>query len=207
MENNIVQLTETYALQIFENDLPADLRYHDLNHTLSVRESSLLIGAHYKLSEENLEAMEIAALLHDTGYVKAYTGHEAVSAEIAENFLVQHNYPPERIELVKELIAATKLVYEPKNLMQKIIKDADLNNLGQGQYLKTIDNLRKEMHTFLNLEYSDEDFYEMNIQFMDNHYYFTDKAKNLFNEKKAKNRKKVLTELNNIKKNGQKGNI
>lgn len=193
--NNIIQLTEEYVLKIFENDLPPDLHYHDLDHTMSVRETSLILGEHYDIGEANMEAMELAALLHDTGYVKAYTGHEKVSADLAEAFLAKHNYPDSQIHLVKELIDATKLVYEPKNLLQRIIKDSDLNNLGQRKYMRTIASLRSEMKTFLNLEYEDADFMEMNLKFMDGHKYFTDKASELFDEKKAKNRKKVVKAL------------
>ncbi len=197
--NNIIQLTEAYVLKIFENDLPPDLHYHDLNHTMSVRETSLILGEHYDIGTANMEAMELAALLHDTGYVKAYTGHEAVSAQLAEDFLTQHDYPAAQLALVKELIDATKLVYEPKNLLQRIIKDSDLNNLGQRKYMKTIASLRSEMKTFLHLEYEDAAFMEMNLKFMDGHSYFTEKANELFNEKKAKNRKKVVKALKTAK--------
>ena len=193
--NNIVQLTETYVLNIFENDLPPNLHYHDLDHTMSVRETALILGEHYDIGAANMEAMELAALLHDTGYVKAYTGHELVSAELAETFLSGHNYPAAQITLVKELIDATKLVYEPKNLLQRIIKDSDLNNLGQRKYMKTIASLRSEMKTFLGLEYEDDAFMEMNLKFMDGHSYFTEKASELFDEKKAKNRRKVVKAL------------
>ena len=209
MKSNIVQLTEAHVLKIFENDLPLDLDYHDLDHTMSVRETALTLGRHYDIGDVNMEAMELAALLHDTGYVRAYTGHEAVSAELAESFLSQHNYPPDQIHIVKELIDATKLVYEPKNLLQRIIKDSDLNNLGQSQYMKTIASLRHEMKTFLGQEYEDAAFMEMNLGFMDSHTYFTEKASELFDKKKAKNRKKVVRALANIinqntTKNGQK---
>jgi len=175
------------------------LEYHDLAHTMSVRETALILGAHYDIGATNMEAMEIAALLHDTGYVKAYTGHEKVSAELAVDFLTAHNYPAEKIALVVDLIDATKLVYEPKNLLQRIIKDADLNNLGQGKYMKTIANLRHEMKVFLGQEYEDAAFMEMNLGFMDGHSYFTEKASDLFDGKKAKNRKKVVKALKKIR--------
>jgi len=195
---NIIQLTEEYVLGIFEHDLPPNLYYHDLNHTMSVRQTALTLGAHYEIGEANMEAMEIAALLHDTGYVRAYTGHEKVSGELAVEFLKSHNYPEDRIALVLNLIDATKLVYEPKNLLQKIIKDSDLNNLGQGKYMKTIANLRHEMKVFLDQEYEDAAFMEMNLGFMDGHSYFTEKASELFDGKKAKNRKKVVKALKAI---------
>jgi len=192
MKKSIIELTEEYVLDIFKHDLPPNLYYHDLNHTMSVRQTALILGEHYDIGASNLEAMELAALLHDTGYVEAYVGHEAVSAKLAESFLSNHNYPTERITLVKELIDATKLVYEPKNLLQRIIKDSDLNNLGQKKYMKTIANLRHETKIFLGTNYTDAEFMEMNLRFMDGHSYFTEKASDLFDGRKAKNRKKVV---------------
>lgn len=198
MEKSIIELTEAYVLSIFEHDLPPNLYYHDLNHTMSVRETALILGAHYDIGEANMEAMELAALLHDTGYVEAYQGHEIVSAKLAKNFLSQHNYPAEQLHLVIELIDATKLVYEPKNLLQRIIKDSDLNNMGQKRYMKTIANLRHETKLFLGTEYTDAEFMEMNLRFMDGHSYFTDKASDLFDKKKAENRKKVVQALKDV---------
>ena len=143
--------------------------------------------------------MDLAVLLHDIGYIKTYTGHEDVSIEMAQDFLSKHHYPIEKLEIVKELITATKLDYQPKNQMQKIIKDADLNNLGQGKYLNTISNLRTEMGTFLGRHFEDVEWLEMNIKFIDNHSYFTEKAEELFNNKKRKNRKKVMKVIKGLK--------
>ena len=192
MKNNTLRNTEDYVLQLFENDLPAELRYHDLAHTLSVRDTSLILAKHYRIGEEDLEILEIAALLHDTGYVKVYAGHEEVGAEIAEVFLKKQDYPDEKIQKVKELIYATKPTNEPQNLLQEIIKDADMNNMGQGKYFKTIDNLRHEIKVFWGNEYTDLEFFENNILFMDNHFYFTDKAKELFDKKNIRLKKSYI---------------
>jgi len=206
MENNIIQLSETYIAQLFQQELPPELVYHDMAHTTSVRETSRILAEHYQLDNKQKEAMEIAAIFHDSGYIKVYQGHEEVSQEIADVFLKQHNYPEEQLILVKELIAATKLVYEPKNLLQEIIKDSDLNNLGQGKYLRTISNLRDEIKVFLGTQYEDKEWYQTNIKFIDGHTYFTDKAKELFNAKKKKNLKKVKKLLKNLKGKKEKKN-
>lgn len=199
MEKNIIQLSEAYIIQLFKQELPPELLYHDMAHTDSVRQTSLILADHYQLTDKEKEAMEIAAIFHDSGYIKVYKGHEEVSQEIAETFLKQYNYPTEQITLVKELIAATKLIYQPKNLLQEIIKDADLNNLGQSKYLRTISNLRAEMKVFLDTQYKDKEWYQTNIKFIDGHTYFTEKAKELFNAKKKENRKKVKKLLDNLK--------
>ncbi len=205
MGTNFIQLSSDYVKELFAAQLSPDLRYHSVQHTDSVRETSLLLAAHYELSEEEKEILEIAAIFHDSGYVKVYKGHEEVSQDIAEEFLLKHQYPTHKIETVKALIGATKLVTPPTNLSEEIIKDADLNNLGQKQYMQTIANLRYELSTFLKEEYSTESWYQTNIKFIDSHYYFTDYAKLLFDKKKKTNRKKVKTALQELTAPKKKG--
>ena len=198
METNFIQLSSDYVKNLFAEQLSPDLRYHSVQHTDSVRETSLLLANHYQLTTEEKEILEIAAIFHDSGYIKVYRGHEEVSQDIAEDFLQKHQYPLNKIETVKALIGATKLVTPPTNLIEEIIKDADLNNLGQKRYMQTIANLRHELVTFLGETQTTEDWYETNLKFIDNHQYYTDYAKQLFDRKKKSNRKKVKTALDEL---------
>jgi len=200
MKKNIVQLAATYIDRLFEEQMPSGLLYHDMAHTQSVRKVALKLAQHYNISASELEILEIATLFHDTGYVKAYTGHEFVSQEIATTFLKKHKYPAKKIERVNQLISATQLLQPPNNLLEEIIKDADLNNLGVGKYMRTIANLRSELGAFLNQHFKDKEWLKGNIAFLDNHKYFTQRAQDLFNDKKASNRKKVKKALKNLKK-------
>jgi len=106
-------------------------------------------------------------------------------------FLKKHHYPASLINQVQALIGATHIQQQPTNLLDEIIKDADLNNVGQGNYIRTITNLRTELDTFLDQQFKDIDWYKANIKFLDNHSFFTEKAKEIFNKKKKSNRKEV----------------
>lgn len=199
METNFIQLSSDYVMGLFAEQLSSDLRYHNVAHTQSVRATALLLSNHYNLSQEEKELLEIASIFHDAGYVKVYTGHEDVSQEIAADFLQKNQYPTEKIKTVKALIGATKLTTPPTNLSEQIIKDSDLNNLGQKKYLQTIANLRHELDTFLGVKHTTEDWYKTNLEFIDGHSYYTDYAKQLFDKKKRSNRKKVKTALQELK--------
>jgi len=198
MNKDIIQLSSDYIKELFSQQLSPDLRYHDVAHTDSVIKVALELANHYQLSPEEKELLEIACIFHDSGYVKVYTGHEEVSQEIAANFLQKHQYPADKIEVIKALIGATRLITPPTNLSEEIIKDADLNNLGTRKYMKTIANLRYEFATFLGKESSTKDWYNTNLQFIDSHDYYTDYAKQLFDKKKKSNRKKVKTALREL---------
>lgn len=195
MNNQIIQLSSDYVKKLFAQQLSPDLRYHSMSHTTSVIETAQQLAKHYQLSQEEKELLEIACIFHDSGYVKVYTGHEDVSQEIAEDFLRNHQYPAFKIDTIKALIGATKLVTPPTNLIEEIIKDADLNNLGQKKYMRTIANLRHEFATFLKREFTDEEWYNTNLEFIDGHSYYTDHAKELFDKKKKSNHKKVKMAL------------
>lgn len=191
MEKNIVQLTANYTDLLFKEQMSAKLLYHDEAHTQSVREVALLLAKHYKVTPLELEVLELATLFHDLGYIKVYTGHETVSQDIAATFLHKHHYPTSLIKQIQALIGATRIQQQPTNLLEEIIKDADLNNVGQRKYLRTITNLRTELDTFLNQQFKDIAWYKANIKFLDSHSFFTEKAQELFSKKKKSNRKKV----------------
>lgn len=70
----------------------------------------------------------IAALFHDSGFTKAYNGNEAFGANIAREWLETEQHPEERIVRIEELILATIPFTPPKNILEKIIQDADLDN-------------------------------------------------------------------------------
>lgn len=81
-----------------------------------------------KINDEETVDLLIAALFHDVGFIKAYNGNEIFSAEIARAWLEKEGHPEARIIRVEELILATVPFTTPKNLLEKIIQDADLDN-------------------------------------------------------------------------------
>jgi len=170
MQKNIVQLAADYTYLLFKEQMSNKLLYHNE-----------------------------ATLFHDLGYIKVYTGHEAVSQNIAATFLKKHHYPASLITQVQALIGATHILQQPTNLLEEIIKDADLNNVGQGKYLRTISNLRTELDTFLDQQFKDIAWYKANVKFLDGHSFFTKKAKKLFSKKKKSNRKKVKKLIKSLK--------
>jgi len=58
-----------------------------------------------------------------------YDNNENIGAKIAQNFLKTILYPEDKIKIIEHLILATAPEKEPKTLLEKIIKDADMDNL------------------------------------------------------------------------------
>jgi len=197
MKNQVVNKAETFVTNLLKTHLNGDYRYHDLAHTLSVRDASQELGRRYRMSEEELELLALAALFHDTGFVKTYDNHEDASKSYAADFLSKENYPSEKIERIKELIEATRVGVEPEGLLGKVLKDADFNNFNSGYAAKS-QALRHEWELFKGVKMTDNEWELNNSDFWNDHKFFTGEGKAMFGEQRRKF-------LKSIKKNIEKG--
>ena len=190
MENHLTKKAEQYVTALLKEGLTDDHQYHDLQHTMYVRDASLTLGRKYQLSEDDLEMLEIAALFHDTGFTKRYENHEEQSIEIATDFLSREGFPSEKINLVTGLIDATKVGNLPKTLMQKVLKDADFNTFGN-TYLQNSLALRHEWEVFLGTKMTDDEWLKNNMEFWGSHEFFTGEAQAMFGREKRQALKKA----------------
>jgi len=189
----IVDEAEEYVKKLLTQRLTDDHQYHNLSHTLAVRTASRKLGEMANLSPAQLEILELAALFHDTGHVETYNGHEDVSHRLAREFLEKHDYTEDRMQEVLDCVDVTFMANRPTNELQKIIRDADLINLGSDGYLVHLQGLRHEWEVFLGQRFSDADWYKMNYKFLKGQTFFTDYAQEMYGPKLSNN-------INNLKK-------
>lgn len=204
MQNQIIQKSEAFVQQLFNEKLTVDHVFHDIEHTNSVRHYALLIGKEQSLDDSTLEILDLAALFHDTGYTEAYAGHEAISIRIAEDFLKSINYNTDKIEQIKDCIEATIPSFIPTNNLQSIIKDADLSNLGMETFGALSRKLRHEWKTLCNEDYTDIEWLENNLRFLKAHKFYTQEAKEMWNQKKKQNIKQTKASIKMAKTKLQK---
>ncbi|RMF21423.1 MAG: HD domain-containing protein [Bacteroidetes bacterium] len=200
MDKELLQKAEQHVRELLEKGLTPDHKYHNVAHTLNVRKAARLLAEHYKLSEEEKEILELAALFHDTGFTRSYQGHEDISKELARQFLEGEGYPPERIQKVLDCIEVTKLGVEPRTLPQKILKDADFNNFENGDYLQKSEDLRHEWKVFCRREMSDREWLENSLEFWESHQFHTEEAESLFGDDKKQNLKALKKKIKKAKK-------
>ena len=68
------------ALDILKSELPTDLYYHDVHHTLDVLSVVNQYIRKKKLDTTSKYLLKIAGLLHDIGYTVGRFNHEEKSA-------------------------------------------------------------------------------------------------------------------------------
>lgn len=170
---------EEHIMNILEEKLPKNLYYHNLKHTIDVTVQVELIGREEGISDEEMLLLKTAALFHDTGFISTYKNHEEVGAQLAEKILPDYDYTQEQIERIKELIMVTKLPPKPKNLLEEIMCDADLDYLGRVDFIPVSGNLFRELKEHDIIKDDINKWNEIQISFIENHQYFTDTAKRL----------------------------
>jgi len=193
--SDIVDLTEKYVSTLLTEKLDPRFLYHNLRHTESVVKSTKELLNFHPLEEPEKEQLLLAAWFHDVGYIQGREDHEAKSCAMAKAFLEDHGYPEGGTDKVCALIMATRMDHEPLNLMESIIKDADLSHFVQKTYWDTTEKLREELKSFGLADYSDRQWREKNIQvFQEKHKFYTEYARLNWQEGKEYNLNQLLKE-------------
>jgi len=201
MDNSIISDARNYVEELFRTRYDNRSSYHSFEHTKEVAEAAQKIGKGSDLSEDELEAVVIAAWFHDTGYLFEQNNHEEQSVKLAEEFLTSNNYPEEKINHVKDCILATRMNYVPANLMEEVIHDADYINLSSQDNLKQSELLRSELINYGGMEPTEEEWLTSELKFLLNHRYYTEYAKRKLEDKKADNIKKLKKKLKKAREN------
>lgn len=165
-------------LDKLEKELPSYLYYHNVKHTVDVVTEVELIGWAEGCTDEEILLLKTAALFHDTGHTIAYDNHEYYSTLLAREMLPKYNYTPEQIERICEIIMATKLPPKPKNLLEKIICDSDLDYLGRSDFIPVSNTLYEELKAQDKIG-TLNDWNKMQVKFISGHQYFTKTARSL----------------------------
>lgn len=163
---------KTMVSELYKERMKPNLTYHGFHHVLDVLNACELHIKQRSLSAENAHLLRVAALLHDTGILWNYSNHETLGIEYAKKLLPTLGYNSNEIEIVSNLIRATELPQSPKNELEEIICDADLDYLGTSSFYTVGDTLFKEFLTYKVVE-NEEEWDKLQVRFLENHQYFT----------------------------------
>ncbi|PLX24221.1 MAG: guanylate cyclase [Salinivirgaceae bacterium] len=186
---------EEEVMNLLERHLPDNLYYHNVKHTIDVVTQVELIGRSEAVSEEEMLLLKTAALFHDAGFTRGYKDHELLGIKIAKEILPKYDYSEEQIEAISDLIYVTKLPPKPKNKVEKIMCDADLDYLGRADFIPVSENLFKELVEYNFIEDNYDKWNQIQIKFIESHQYFTATAKQLRDVNKKKQLENIRRQL------------
>ena len=175
---------ERHIMKVLKDGLPDNLHYHGIHHTYDVVRAVERIAIMEGVMDDDIFVLKSAATYHDAGFVEEYDKNEPIGARLAEEILPKYGYTDEQINQVKELIYATIIPHEPKNKLEQIICDADLDYLGRDDFFEISETLRRELRDHGKIK-SDRLWDEIQVKFLTQHKYFTKSAKKMRDAKKA----------------------
>lgn len=185
---------ERHIMKVLEKNLSPKLHYHSIAHTKDVVRAIERLALSEGVTDEGLFLLKSAATYHDAGFVESYEKNEPVGARMAEEILPKYGYSQAHIEQIKKLIFVTQIPHNPTDLLEEIICDADLDYLGRGDFHEIADKLRMELREHGKID-SDRKWDEIQVQFLSNHRFFTQTAKQTRDAKKAQNLEEIKERL------------
>ena len=173
---NLERMQKQVLIKLQELD-PAHT-YHSLEHTIGVIAQSTRIARDEGISGRETFLLSIAAIYHDTGFLRGYANHEMLSCEIFLEDAIHFDITDAEKQLVCDLILVTKVPQMPTTLLQEIICDADLDYLGRADFATISNNLKLEFLNF-GIVADIASWEKLQIKFLSNHQYHTKSSQRL----------------------------
>lgn len=163
------------------------LYYHGVHHTRDdVLPAAERLGHRSGLSDEELLLLCTGALYHDIGCLTDIQAHEKIGMEIARRTLPTFGYRPEQVAIIERIIMATELPQDPHTFLEELMCDADLDSIGREDFFITSHQLRLELK-LRGMPVSIRDWYVRQLNFLENHTYFSKAARTLRDNGKRTN--------------------
>lgn len=192
--NIMYSKAERYILKLLKKKLSPSLHYHSLEHTKDVTRAAERIALMEGITDEGIFLLKTAANYHDAGFIEQYDANEPIGVRMAQQILPKYGYEQQHIEVIKNLIHATTVPHDPKNHLEQIICDADLDYLGRDDFWEISDKLKKELIEHGKIQ-GDKQWDELQVKFFNLHKYFTKSAIKLRQEKKDQHLQEIMKKL------------
>lgn len=185
-----------YIVSRLRTELSDKLYYHGLHHTLDVLRVVSELCRVERVNRRDATLAKTAALFHDAGFMyNKHAGHEQEGCRLVHDTLGGFGYSAADIEVICGMIMATKIPQTPKNLLERILCDADLDYLGRDDFFPIGDSLFAEMQAYHLIE-GRLAWNRLQVSFLEAHRYHTTTSKNHREPAKQKNLQAVHVLLN-----------
>lgn len=181
----IVQNAHNYVFDLLKSC--QEYPYHNPSHTQWVFDRATFLGMSEWVAWEDLEDLQLACLFHDTGFTEQYEKNEFIWARIARSWLTLNMHDEKRIEKIEGIIMATVLFSRPKNILEEIIQDADLDNIGtREEFYFSLDYLN-ELRSIGKVNISDNAYWQFTYTLLCRFKFHTKTARKQRKDQQSKN--------------------
>ncbi|MFT5156307.1 MAG: hypothetical protein ACI83I_000850 [Bacteroidia bacterium] len=170
-----IRKLKNFIINKITSEIPASLSYHGVHHTLDVLHVCNQYIKRLKIPKSEAYLLRTAALMHDLGIMWNYSNHEEQAINYVKETLPEWGYSPSDIDVICNLIAATRIPQQPHTLMEEIICDADLDYLGTDRFYTVGETLFREFLVFKVIS-NEEEWDRLQVNFLSKHRFRTDWA-------------------------------
>lgn len=170
-----LQEVRSYVFNLLRRELPSNLFYHGVHHTLDVCNAVEELSAQEHVDGTDLQLLRTAAVLHDVGFIQQYLNNEHLAVKFSKEILPTYGYTEQQIQTIGDIIMCTQIPQCPRNHIEEIMCDADLDYLGRDDFFIISENLKKEWFVY-QIVGSEEEYNRKQIKFFEQHRYFTRSA-------------------------------
>jgi len=191
INTEIVRESARYVSDYLARNLDSKFVYHNLSHTAYVVKATEMLCDGMKVNNHQKKILLVAAWFHDVGYTQQTDNHETVGASIAEKFLAGKDVDNDDIRMVTSCIHSTRCPQQPTDKLQQVLCDADMMHLSDKAFMDASTLLRTEWELSKARKYTDEEWRQLNIEFLSSHQYHTSYATKNWGSHKNKNIKRL----------------
>lgn len=187
---------EEYITRILQQGPTADYPYHNIYHTRKVVEYAEFLAEKENIPVTERQKIKFAAWFHDAGYSISYYNHEEYGIRLAKDFLEQKSISNGFVIPVEDMIRATIMPQKPETNLEMILCDADMYHLSEGNIIEQSLDLMEEWKMVTGRHITGHKYLRTTLNLMTSHRYFTTYGKQVLEEKKQNNLRKVMDYLN-----------
>ncbi len=192
---------KAFILDKLDRELSGQLAYHGVHHTLDVLYTTEELCYFERVTPYEAMLLKTAALFHDSGFTISNKEHETLGCQLAKQYLPRYDYTANEIERICGMIMATKIPQSPKNFLEQILCDADLDYLGRDDFYTIGATLFEELKSY-NVLQTEEAWNNLQVNFLEKHAFFT--RTNI--RRRTPSKQRYLEELRKIVANYKKNN-
>ena len=171
-ESGFLQL-KSDVLKMLRDGLDPSLTYHCPAHTEDVLRHVERIAVAENITDTRLVLlMRIAAIFHDSGFLRTYKAHEEESCRVLLEVVDQALFDAGELEIMRGMIMATKIPQLPATLPEMIMCDADLDYLGRDDFFPISETLKNEFLVYGVIQ-NEGQWDRLQVSFFESHHYFT----------------------------------
>ena len=186
LTTELLRDTALYVRDYYATHFNDQYSFHNYNRTISIVRNCDALGVSMNLGGQELKLAHLSAWFAELGFSEDHRNYQGKSVKLAREFFRTRKLDDGIFEKLEECILSTRVPQQPVSVISQLICDATMYHLAEKDSLQLADALRNEVAAVAQIEYSDEEWINEYIKMINNHFYFTRTARELFQKRKEK---------------------